>query len=161
MHVVKTNSERGTFHSGQEFIRVNSDNFENLHHTNDEIKAGLFGELGDEFKLWAEVIITTPSQQDKIRYENFIMGYFYRHDQLKDDQGNKEPDHSVYFKWDIRQGNLLGRIFVYPLLVENVSTMDPELAKSLVADAAADASDPPGTNTPPPPLDGIGSGGSA
>ena len=150
--VVKTHTERGRFQTGQQFIRPISDTFENSHHTNDEIKAGLSDELGDEFKLWNEIVITPPTEPDKIRYENFTMGYFYRHDQQDD-----ETDHSIYFKWDVRKGNLLGRVFVYPLSVEHVSTMDPELAKSLVGDAAADATDPPGSTTPPPPLNGLGS----
>jgi len=142
-----------TFHSGQQFIRPINDNFENSHHTNAEIKTGLSGELNDDFKLWADVVITTPSQQDKIRYENFIMGYFYR----QDIQDGEDVGHSVYFKWDVSQGNLLGRVFVHPLSVEHVSTLGP--AKSLVADAAS--SDPPSSTTPPPPLNGIGSGSSA
>jgi hypothetical protein len=152
MHVVKTHTERAGFNSGQQFIRGVNNNFENSHHTNDEIKAALFGELGDEFKLWKKVVITPPSEQDKTRYENFIMGYFYRHD-----MEDGEPDHSIYFKWDRVNGSLLGRIFVSPLLVEDVSALEPTLAKSLVGDAAADATDPPGTATPPPPLNGVGS----
>lgn len=152
MRVVKTYSERAAFRTGQEFIRPINDNFENSHRTNDEIKTGLFEELGDEFKLWADVVITPPSDPDKTRYENFIMGYFYRQDILD----GEDVGHSIYFKWDTRKGSALGRVFVYPLSVEHVSTMDPELAKSLVADAAS--TDPPGSTTPPPPLNGIASG---
>ena len=149
--VVKTYTERAGFNSGQEFISGVNDNFENSNHTNDEIKTGLLGELHEQFELWKEVIITPPSEQDKIRYENFIIGYIYRHD-----MEDGEPDHSVYFKWERTQkGSLYGRVFVSPLLVAHVSTMEP--AKSLVVDAAADASDPPGTTTPPPPLNGVAS----
>jgi hypothetical protein len=149
--VVKTNAQKAGFNSGQDFIRGVNDNFDNSHNTNDEIKAGLLGELKDQFELWREVFITPPSEQDKIRYENFIMGYIYRHD-----MEDGEPDHSVYFKWEPTQkGSLYGRVFVSPLLVPHVSTWEP--AKSLVVDAAADTTDPPDSTTPPPPLNGISS----
>jgi hypothetical protein len=150
--VVKSNTERAGFHSGQEFMRGVNDNFENSHHTNEQIKSGLSGELQESFELWKEVIITPPSEQDKIRYENFIMGYIYRHDMQ-----DGEPDHLVYFKWDVRQGSLLGRVFVSPLMVARVSTLEPAPAESLVVDAAADATDPPDSTTPPPPLNGVSS----
>jgi len=156
MRVVKTHTEKAQFQTGPQFIRGVDNNIEN-EIDNDEIKAKLNKELStptnpEDFKLWARVLITPPSEQDKIRYENFIMGIFYRHD-MPDD----EPDHSVYFKWNRVNGSLLGRIFVSPLLVEHVLALEPKLAKSLVGDAAADATDPPGSTTPPPPLNGIGS----
>jgi hypothetical protein len=159
MRVVKTFNDKGTFQSGQDFIRGVDNNIEN-EIDNDKIKAKLNKELStptnpEDFKLWARVLITPPSETDKIRYENFIMGYFHRHDQ-DEDQGQPQ-DHSVYFKWNRVNGSLLGRIFVSPLLVEHVLALEPKLANSLVGDAAADATDPPSTTTPPPPLNGVGS----
>jgi hypothetical protein len=153
MRVVMTNTAKGGFHSGQDIIRGVSDDIEKRD-KNSDIQNGLKGELGDEFKLWAEVVITPPSEQDRIRYENFIMGYIHRHDQDKD-QGQPQ-DHSVYFKWDKTRGDgsLLGRVFVSPLLVAHYSTLDPAPAESAIGDAATD---PPGSTTPPPPMQGVAS----
>src|SRR5437762_1155504 len=145
MHVVMTRTRKNQFHFGLDIITVVDDNIEDLKTTN-EIKARLLDKLDADFKLWDERNIPSPGL-NRDRYENFIMGYIYRHDLLKD-----EPDHSVYFRWDGSQV----RVFVHPLKVEYVSTLETKPPESLIADAGAATSDPPPVGTPPPPLQGSG-----
>ena len=153
MHVVMTRTRKNEFHFGLDIIRDIDDDIERLIN-NDEIKAGLrlglHDNLDKDFKLWDDRIIPNPGQ-NKDAYENFIMGYFDRHDLLE-----SGCDHSVYFRWDGRRV----RVFVAPLNVEHVSTLEPvehistratTPVESVIVDAAA-TSDPPPVGAPPPPL---------
>lgn len=151
MRVVMTTTKKGQFHHGLNIIRDVDDNIEN-ENDNDKIKDKLNKDLGtqtdpEDFKLWAMRIIDTPSEPNKTRLENFIMGYLSGFDRF--DHENNGEDHSVYFKWD---GPLV-RVFVSPLSTSWVEPVSPEKAprESLIHDGAA-ASDPPTTTTPPPPL---------
>jgi hypothetical protein len=107
--------------------------------TNQEIEDRLDQQLVGGFKFWHDEIVAN-NMQNRIRYENFIIGYLYCFDRIDVEHVN----HSVYFRWDDNRV----RIFLSRL----VNTFVPRFEPALIGNSGADMTDPPPPTTPPPPL---------